>query len=252
MKWHNNFLILHMIFSYKLFIIIFFIILSIYLLYLQKTNYLILDEKNIDEHIKDNELFVSHDDYSIKEFPNFLSLEDCDRIINLSQDTLEESQVYSGEINKYDNRHRSSYHGWLDDSNVYVYNISKKIAHITNTDIDKQEALQVVKYNLGGFFNNHYDACVGNKEFCKRMIENYNGNDRLYTLIIYLNDDYEGGETVFPIINKTIKPEKGKAVLFQNIDENGKIIKESLHRGSEIRKGKLLTNKYICNKWIHL
>jgi prolyl 4-hydroxylase len=246
-----------MLFSYKLFIIIFFIILFIYLFNLSNQdtnlnnynpNYLVLDENNINKYTNDNNLFISDPNYSIKEFPNFLSYEVCDRIIKLSKDIIEESQVYSGDINKYDDKHRSSYHGWLDDSNVYIYNISKDVAKLTNTDIDKQEALQVVKYNSGGFFNNHYDPCVGNKEYCKRMTEQYDGNDRLYTFIIYLNDDYTGGETIFPIINKVIKPEKGKAVLFQNIDHNGKIIKEALHRGSEIKSG----TKYLCNKWIHL
>ena len=30
----------------------------------------------------------------------------------------------------------------------------------------------------------------------------------------------EGGETEFPLINKSIKPEKGKGVLFFNLEDN--------------------------------
>lgn len=37
-----------------------------------------------------------------------------------------------------------------------------------------------------------------------------------YTLLIYLNDDYEGGETVFYLNDEKIiiKPQKGKAIIF--------------------------------------
>jgi prolyl 4-hydroxylase len=65
--------------------------------------------------------------------------------------------------------------------------------------------------------------------------------------MIYLNDDYSGGETEFPLINKTIYPKTGKAILFKNSDENDYIIFQSLHRGNPIIHG----NKWICNIWSH-
>ena len=77
---------------------------------------------------------------------------------------------------------------------------------------------------------------------------NQNNGPRYLTFLIYLNDNFEGGETIFPNINKKIKPEKGKAVIFKNIDENENIIKQSLHGGEPVRSGQ----KWIINKWIHL
>jgi predicted 2-oxoglutarate/Fe(II)-dependent dioxygenase YbiX len=35
-----------------------------------------------------------------------------------------------------------------------------------------------------------------------------------FAVLIYLNDDFEGGELVFPLQNITIKPEKGMMVIF--------------------------------------
>lgn len=37
---------------------------------------------------------------------------------------------------------------------------------------------------------------------------------RLFTIIVYLNDVYEGGETEFPTYNKKINPKKGKVLMF--------------------------------------
>jgi prolyl 4-hydroxylase len=71
---------------------------------------------------------------------------------------------------------------------------------------------------------------------------------RYYTLLIYLNDDFEGGETVFPKINKFVKPKKGKAVLFQSVDHRGVIIDEAFHGGNPVSAGQ----KWIANKWIRL
>jgi hypothetical protein len=180
------------------------------------------------------------------EIHDFLSSYECDIIIKKCQNKLVKSEVYKGEINEYD-KSRDSLQCWLNDSDPLIASISDRVAKLTNTNIKQQEILQVVKYNENGYFTDHFDACGRNAEFCKKMTEYFNGKDRLYTVLIYLNDDYEGGETVFPNINKIIKPEKGKAVVFKNIDHNDKIITQSLHRGNPIIKGV----KYICNKWIH-
>lgn len=187
--------------------------------------------------------------YSYKypyEVPNFLNSDECNIIISQCQNKFIKSEVYKGAINEYD-KSRESLQCWLDNNDPLIASISDRVAKLTNSNIEQQEILQVVKYNQNGYFNDHYDACGRNTEFCKKMTENYKGKDRLYTVIIYLNDDYEGGETVFPNINKIIKPEKGKAVIFKNINNNGSIITDSLHRGNPIING----TKYICNKWIH-
>ena len=180
-----------------------------------------------------------------KEIPNFLSHDECNLIIDQCQDNFIKSAIYKGALNTY-HPIRESYQHTLDDDNDMLDNISNRIAILTNTNVEEQEKITVIKYNSNGYYYNHYDACGAKNDYCKKMIENYNNKDRLYTVIIYLNDDYIGGETVFPNLNKHIKPEKGKAILFKNIDSNGNIIKKSLHRGNPVTGV-----KYICNIWIH-
>lgn len=195
---------------------------------------------------KCDEKYKSIANYSVKEFANFLTDSECDTLISISSPKLFDSKVYSNGSDDVDKKNRISQQCWLQDSeDKIVESISKKVAEITGTPQQNQEHLQVVKYKPGGFFKHHYDACDGDKSFCKRM--NGKSGPRLATLIIYLNDDFQGGETFFPNIDYNVAPKKGKAVLFYNIDnKTEKIIKESLHAGKPVKSGE----KWICNKWV--
>jgi prolyl 4-hydroxylase len=197
------------------------------------------------ELFSNNSLYVDKDDYDIIEIPNFLTNEECDKIIELSKGNMFSSKVYSQNEDLYDNKTRISEQCWLNDNNPFIKNITDKVKSHTNTHNNYFEELQVVKYKPGGFFTPHYDACVGNKSNCERM--NKEG-PRYLTVLFYLNDNFEGGETIFPKINKLVKPEKGKAVIFQNVDNNGVIITQALHGGEPVKNGE----KWIANKWIKL
>lgn len=197
------------------------------------------------EMFVDGVKYTDMPNYDIKEIPNFLTHEECNKIIELSNGKLFPSKVYSQNEDLLSNDSRISQQCWLTDDNPLIKDISERVKQFTNT-IGTQEQLQVVNYPKGGFFSPHYDACEGNEGYCSRM----NGSDgpRLLTVLIYLNDNFEGGETVFPKINKSVKPEKGKAVIFRNVDENGVIITQALHGGEPIKSGE----KWIANKWIRI
>lgn len=191
---------------------------------------------------------VSIKDYSVQEIENFLTPEECDHIISISTAHLEPSLVYSDTSDVHDTSSRKSEQAWLkDEMDPVVASISKKIAEASRIPIENQEDLQVVSYMPGGFFTPHYDACDGAKDYCERM-EGHSGS-RFLTYLIYLNDDYEGGETSFPKLNITVKPKKGKCVVFQSTlpPPDGRIILEALHGGNPVKLG----NKWVCNKWIH-
>jgi len=45
-------------------------------------------------------------------------------------------------------------------------------------------------------------------------VQTHEGAKRFLILMVYLNDDFNGGETVFPILGDTIKPVKGRLLMF--------------------------------------
>lgn len=63
-----------------------------------------------------------------------------------------------------------------------------------------QEGYNLLKYQSGQEYKIHYDASTQ--------------HGRHISCVLYLNDDYEGGEIEFPAFNIKIKPQKGMLILF--------------------------------------
>ena len=62
------------------------------------------------------------------------------------------------------------------------------------------EGFYLLKYGVGEYFGSHYDC--------------HSTNKRSIAVLIYLNDDYEGGELEFVHFNLKIKPKAGTVILF--------------------------------------
>ena len=190
--------------------------------------------------------------YVVFEYPNLLTSAECDALIAYSKqkgmtasDVLDYAATSGTVVN---NDYRTSKTAWLHD---HEHSVCAKMAalseQLTGIPQCNQEMAQVAHYESGGKFNEHYDACSFDDEaYCNRM--NNNAGQRRATLLAYLNDDFTGGETEFVVIGVTVKPEKGKAILFWNTNEDETIIHESKHRAHPVRNGE----KWICTKWSHV
>ena len=195
------------------------------------------------EHFID--YYTPDKEYDILEVEGFLTPEECAHIIAVSRDKLEPSRVYSDKADLNDPKYRKSDQTWLKtDMHPVVDKIDRVVAETTGRPRSNHEDLQVVKYEPSGFFSPHYDACEGDKAFCDRM--NVTGGPRLWTFMVYLNDDFTGGETVFPKLGKSVKPKTGKLVVFQDTGDDEEIISNSFHGGEPVTSGQ----KWICNKWV--
>jgi hypothetical protein len=63
---------------------------------------------------------------------------------------------------------------------------------------------------------------------------------------VYLNDVQEGGETVFPDRDVTVRPKRGRAVMFRNLLADGSPDVHSLHAGMPVLAGE----KWLATSWI--
>jgi prolyl 4-hydroxylase len=63
--------------------------------------------------------------------------------------------------------------------------------------------------------------------------------------MIYLNEPEEGGATRFKTIGKTVQPETGKLLTWNNLLPDGRQNPATLHQGMKVRRGV----KYVLTKW---
>lgn len=112
--------------------------------------------------------------------------------------------------------------------------IERRIAAATGTALRQGEALQVLRYAPGQQYRPHLDAVPGL------------ANQRVLTFLIWLNDDYAGGETVFPDTGLRFRGRTGDALLFANVDADGRPDPRTRHAGLPVTTGvKLLASKWI-------
>ena len=100
--------------------------------------------------------------------------------------------------------------------------------------MDWGEPLQILRYRPGQEFKPHRD--------CTEDV----ANQRILTMLIYLNEDYSGGETFFLKTGLKVRGRRGDALLFRNADDNGAPDMDTLHAGLPVQSGE----KYLASRWI--
>ena len=108
------------------------------------------------------------------------------------------------------------------------------MAKASGTNVKQGEPLQVLRYLPGQEYRPHFDA-LGQTE-----------NQRILTLLVYLNEDYEGGGTRFMQSGLTVKGNKGDGLLFRNASDDGRRDLNSQHAGLAVTAGE----KFIASRWI--
>lgn len=166
--------------------------------------------------------------------PNFLSERERRYIIKQAEPQLKMSTV--GRDFKLDNNVRISETAWLDLHDPIVKSVAERCLNLVGKPLENCEKLQVLRYKPGGHYKPHQDA-----------FNDGDTNSRVYTVILALNDEYDGGETIFPNLKKRYKLDAGDALVFHTLDNYGFITKKALHGGSPVKSGE----KWICNLWIH-
>ena len=167
---------------------------------------------------------------------NVLSDDECDELITMSRDRLQRSKV--GNAREVDDLRTSSSLFFKEGENDIVTRIEKRTSQIMNIPVEHGEGLQILNYKIGQEYKAHFD-----------FFSSANGpvrNPRVSTLVMYLNDVEEGGETYFPKLNFSVAPQKGMAVYFEYFYEAHHLNELTLHGGSPIIKGE----KWAATQWM--
>ena len=166
---------------------------------------------------------------------NFITEKECNMLIKKAKPILETSTVFNPNTQTSVLHKIRTSKTTILHKNKLIDKIYKKLENIINISLDNYEMFQITNYTKGQYYRPHYDN-----------IEKY--NIRIKTFIIYLSDNYTGGYTSFPLLQKKFKLKKGSALIFDNLDKNNNTHRLSLHQGSTVYSG----SKWIGQIWIRL
>ena len=175
---------------------------------------------------------------------DFLSDQECNSFIDAGKNKLKRATVISDGEHEIHASRTNSY-CWIEHNiNDVVHEVSKRFSILVKIPINNAEQFQLVHYGPGTEYKPHFDAFDKNTEEGKKNW--FPGGQRMVTALAYLNDVEEGGETDFPDIGVSVKPNKGDVVVFHNcMDGSSDINPISLHGGSPVIKGE----KWAVNLW---
>lgn len=140
---------------------------------------------------------------------NFLTDQECDHYIELTKDKVfEEAKINMGGRQMMSKGVRNNDRLMIFDNDLAENLFQKAVEFLPQTHEDHQvldfnEMFRIYKYSSGQRFKMHRDGSY---------IRNENEKS-FYTFLIYLNDDFEGGETEFENLF-TVAPKKGSALVF--------------------------------------
>ena len=131
----------------------------------------------------------------------------------------------------------------LDSADPVVAKVERRISDLLALPLDQGEPLQGQRYAPGQEFRPHTDTFnPGGYDF---LVHTERGGQRSWTAMIYLNEPEDGGATRFKTIGKTIQPETGKLLTWNNLLSDGTPNPATLHQGMRVRRG----TKYVLTKW---
>lgn len=166
-----------------------------------------------------------------------LTPEECAHLATVGSGLLEPAHVIdpsSGRLVPHPVR--SSDNGAIGPTreDLVVRAINLRIAAISETTAAQGEPLTVLRYREGQRYKPHVDTIAGAE------------NQRIRTVLIYLNQGFRGGETHFPALDLSISPRTGDAVVFDTLLANGASDPTAVHSGEPVTAGA----KWIATRWI--
>lgn len=175
---------------------------------------------------------------------NFLTTEECNTLINLSNKIFRPSTISTPEDARATSDYRTSETADLHwNTSDYIRHIDNKISLFMEFNPFLGETLQAQKYAPGQYYKEHCDYFFPLTKEYKTYTE-WMGQ-RTWTLMVYLNNVETGGETYFKHLNLKIKPKAGTAVFWNNLYRNGIPNPKTMHEACSPVSG----DKYVITKW---
>ncbi len=176
---------------------------------------------------------------------NVVSESICDWLIERAKPNRAAATVFdqaTGELHRSETRTNSAAGFNAFKMDMIFAMLRLRITALTGLSTG-MESINILHYEPGQSYSPHFDFIAATHSDASLLTQ---GRQRVVTFLLYLNDDYEGGETRFPRIPWQHKGQKGDAMFFWNVDMQGQPDPKTLHEGSAPTKGE----KWVLSQWI--
>jgi len=177
---------------------------------------------------------------------NFLSAEECAWLKERAEPRLERAKLYDARstsgyrFDPYRSNRDCQFSTF--DTDMVILAIQARITSTLAFPPDSVEAPAVLHYTPGQEFRPHHD--FHNLQLYSHIVKQ--SGQRVITFLVYLNEDFDGGETDFPKLDWRFKGRAGEAIFFWNVGPNGAGDPDTLHAGLPPTRGE----KWLFSQWV--
>lgn len=179
--------------------------------------------------------------------PSFIPAPLCDYLIERALPLIKPALVYDETTGKgRQDQGRTNQAGYFKshDGNLVTALIQRRISQASGVPLSAFEPLQVLSYEPGQVFDWHVDyldptAPAFQPDLARR-------GQRIATCLVYLNQDYTGGETGFQFNDIRHRGQTGDALMWSNILPDGRPDLATIHAGLPPSSGR----KWVLSQWI--
>lgn len=198
-----------------------------------------LDHVTCDKRLAEVQPKVISQDPYVALYPGLFSPAECKYLAVLAAPWFESARVSfdssEAHLEVVRNADASAISHLTED--LVVQRINRCIAAATGTSTQWGEPLNVLRYKPGQQFRPHHDGHGTGK-----------GDEtvRIMTALVWLNEQFDGGETEFPTLGIKVRGGLGDMLVFRNVDDRGVPDERLLHAGLPVTDGV----KWMASRWI--
>jgi prolyl 4-hydroxylase len=177
---------------------------------------------------------------------NVLDADECRALIELARPRLAPSTLVDPATGRdiVSTRRTSWGMFFRREESEFIARLDRRLSRVMNLPLEHGEGLQVLHYPTGAGSEPHHDYLqptnAANRESVQRS------GQRVSTLVTYLNDVPDGGQTIFPVLGFATSPLRGNAIYFEYGDDHGAVDARSLHASAPVTQG----DKWVVTKWM--
>ena len=182
----------------------------------------------------------------ISEIKGFFTEDEADYVISAGEAFLAKATVNDESLGQIEDESRTNSFAnfYFLESDVVLASLNARLVKFAGAKGKGGDPLSLLHYQVGQSYAPHYDFF--DPVFPAHVAPLEEGGQRTQTMLVYLNDDYEGGETDFPEVGFRYRGCKGDLLLFHNVDSQGVPDRDTLHTGRAPTSGE----KWLLSKWI--